>query len=100
MTVFDIVLNMITKKAIIQNENGIHVRPSQVISTRMMGYTGAVTITTHQLSISDMNIISIISLGLIKGDAITITVEGPDEEQTGNRLVELFETEYDFPPRA
>ena len=90
---------MITKKATIKNANGIHVRPSQVISSSVAGYSGSIQIESDQLTIYDTNTISIISLGLVKGDSITIKVEGPDEESVCDRLVALFETEFDFPPR-
>ncbi len=90
---------MVTKKAIIKNKNGIHVRPSQMISMKMLDYSGSVTITSTQSEIDDMNTISIISMGLVQDDTITIRVSGPNEEAIGEKLVTLFEYEYDFPPR-
>ncbi len=99
MRVFDIVGNMITKKAIIHNDRGIHVRPSQVISTSMKGYSGSITIVSDMLTIYDTNTMDILSLGLVKEDEITIKVEGPEEQETNQKLVNLFETEFDFPPR-
>ncbi len=99
MMVFAIVLNMVMKTATIKNNNGIHVRPSQAISGRMSGFTGELSIRSRHAEITDTNTISIISLGLVKGDEITITVTGRDEEAVGNQLVSLFEYEYDFPPR-
>ncbi len=90
---------MVTKKAIIKNQNGIHVRPSQTISVKMMDYTGTVIITSQESEIDDTNTISIISMGLVKNDEITIKVSGPQEETVAERLVTLFEYEYDFPPR-
>ena len=41
----------------------------------------------------------LIGLGLGAGSTILIRVEGPDEEEQCARLVELFETHYDFPHR-
>lgn len=91
---------MIRKTATVQNTNGIHVRPSQVISSSMADYTGNISITSPCMKINDTNTISIISLGLIKNDNIEITVEGPDEEAAAEKLVALFEKVYDFPPRS
>jgi hypothetical protein len=42
---------------------------------------------------------ALISMGLRQGQGITIQVEGPDEEKVCRQLTELFETEFDFPPR-
>jgi phosphocarrier protein len=98
--VFDIVLLMITKYAVVNNRNGIHVRPSQAIASSVAGYSGSIQIEAKAGKILDANTISIISLGLMHGDRLSITVEGPDEKNTCEHLVNMFETEYDFPPRG
>jgi phosphotransferase system HPr-like phosphotransfer protein len=38
-------------------------------------------------------------LGLEKGAEVSIQVSGPDEEAFCNKLVELFETHFDFPAK-
>lgn len=42
---------------------------------------------------------ALIALGLEAGTSIAIRVEGPDEESQCKRLVDLFETHFDFPHR-
>lgn len=42
---------------------------------------------------------ALIGLGLEEGTEIVVRVEGPDEEDQCRRLVELFETHFDFPHR-
>ncbi|MDA3835933.1 MAG: HPr family phosphocarrier protein [Spirochaetales bacterium] len=90
---------MVTKRAAIKNKNGIHVRPSQEIAASVSDYMGFVQIETAHQIIYDANTISIISLGLIQGDTVYITIEGPEEEAICSRLAGLFEKEFDFPPR-
>jgi phosphocarrier protein len=90
---------MVKQQATVKNSNGIHVRPSQAIASSVAGYEGVIQIESEHQQIHDANTISIISLGLIKGDHITVTVEGPDEAQICERLVKMFELEFDFPPR-
>ncbi len=38
-------------------------------------------------------------LGLEKNAKVTLQVTGPDEQVFGKKLVELFETLFDFPPQ-
>lgn len=43
------------------------------------------------------SIMALLSMGLQQGEAITITVEGEGDDALCTQLVELFETEFDFP---
>lgn len=90
---------MISKKATIKNANGIHVRPSIVISTAVQDYAGTISIQSAEDSIDQVNTMNLLTLGLTAGDTITIQVSGPDEGEICGKLVRLFETHFDFPPR-
>ena len=37
-----------------------------------------------------------LSLGLTCGDRVTISVDGPDEEEMANKLAELFASHFEF----
>ena len=37
-----------------------------------------------------------LSLGLTCGDRVTITVDGPDEEEMANKLAELIASRFEF----
>ncbi|MFP4490708.1 MAG: HPr family phosphocarrier protein [Spirochaetaceae bacterium] len=90
---------MVKKTAVIQNNAGIHVRPSGVIMDFVSDYDGKVTVGTENAKVELNNIMSLLSLGLVKNDTVTIQVEGPDEENTAQALVELFERHFDFPKK-
>ena len=62
-------------------------------------YEGTVTVSTDTTSVELNNIMALLSLGLVKGDCITLRVEGPDEEETAVQLAELFERHFDFPKK-
>ena len=85
-------------QATIQNEFGIHVRPSAVIAKAVRDFTADITVThANGMTANPHAILSLISLGLTKGQIVTITVSGQDEEAVAARLVALFETIFDFP---
>ena len=86
-------------EAIVRNEAGIHCRPSAVIIKAMAGYPGHIRIKTSAGEVDCRSIMGLLSLAMSRGTRITLFVEGPDEDTLCARLVELFETDFDFPPR-
>ena len=61
------------------------------------GYDGAVTIHAKNATVELNNVMALLSLGLEQGDTIHLQVEGPNEEEMADTLVELFERHFDFP---
>ena len=41
------------------------------------------------------SVLSILRLGLIEGDAFTVSVDGPDEEKVCNEMLALLEKPFD-----
>lgn len=58
---------------------------------------GSVTLHANGISVTNLQMISILCLGLKQGDIVEITVEGEDEQRVFHRLKQLFETHFDFP---
>lgn len=88
---------MITKKGTVRNVYGIHCRPSGVIKKSVDGYAGKITIMGPDGAVANPHsVLSLLALALTNGDVVTVTVDGPDEESVCNRLIELFESTYEF----
>lgn len=90
---------MFKAKAVIQNEAGIHCRPSAILVTEGTAYSGEILVQAKSGSCNLTSALECIMLGLEKGAEVTIQVTGPDEESFGKKLAELFETHFDFPPK-
>lgn len=89
---------MTTMTATIKNAAGIHCRPSTVIVKALLDYRGTISISSD-LAVCDLrSVMELMVLALRKGDTVSISVEGPDEENTCRKIVDLFETNFDFPP--
>ena len=88
---------MVTKQTTVRNAYGIHCRPSGVIAKAAQGYDGKIEIkgpdgaTAHPGSV-----LALLGLALTCGDTVQVTVEGPNEETMCNRLIELFDANFDF----
>ncbi|HEY5653165.1 MAG TPA: HPr family phosphocarrier protein [Pontiella sp.] len=85
--------------AVIQNEAGIHCRPSAILVKEGLAYPGEILVTAMSGSCNLTSALECIMLGLQQGTQVTIQVTGPNEEEFGKKLVELFETHFDFPPQ-
>lgn len=87
---------MVETSAKIHNKKGIHVRPSGLIFKAILGYTGDIVVKKNGLKTQLRDIISILSLGLALNDEITLTIDGPEEQEMLDTLKELFERSYEF----
>ena len=82
------------------NAAGIHVRPSGVIFTEFRDVLASITLSANGLSSNLKSVMGLIALGLVQGDQVDITVDGPDEEAVCAKLISLIEKRYDYPPRS
>ena len=89
---------MIEVRAKVLNSQGIHCRPSAVITKECMRFDSEIEITGSAGVANPKSIISLIALGLAEGDEVTIRATGPDEKKASQRMAELFGTHFDFPP--
>jgi phosphotransferase system HPr (HPr) family protein len=87
------------KKVRIRNAHGIHCRPSAVIVKECAQFAADMTIACANGEANPKSIIAIIALGMSEGDEATVSASGADEEAACQRLAELLETHFDFPPR-
>ncbi len=91
---------MVEAEATVQNFAGIHVRPSGVIIQAVQGYEGTISVEAKGMTTDLKNVMGMIAMGLCQGDVVRITVDGPDEKETLDKLTELFSHNFDFPPRG
>ena len=86
----------------IRNRAGIHCRPSGVILNAIRdefpGNRFFLTVGEAEIEVASM--FDLLSLGLSRGASARLRVEGPDPEKALARIGDLFEYEFDFPPRG
>ena len=86
------------RQAIIANAQGIHCRPSAVIVKEFQGYSGRIRISNETGSCDVSSVMQLISLEMHMGSKVKVEVMGENEVAVADRLVELFQTHFDFPP--
>ena len=85
--------------AMIKNTDGIHLRPSHLILDTIADYPGKVHLEAPKGETDLRSIMGLMLLALEQGTQVKIGVSGPDEEMVCQKIVDLFETEFDFEPR-
>lgn len=90
---------MVEVKSIIKNEAGIHCRPSAILVKEGSSYPGEILVTAPSGTCDLKSALECIMLGMEQGTEITIQVTGPDEEAYAQKLADLFQTHFDFPPQ-
>jgi phosphocarrier protein HPr len=86
------------RQAIIANSQGIHCRPSALIVKEFMGYPGNIRISNPNGSCDVSSVMQLLSLEMHKDSKVKVEVMGENEAATADRLVELLQTHFDFPP--
>lgn len=89
------------RQVTIRNKAGIHCRPSSMILNSIhQNYPLHTFLVVKDGEATELNsILSLISLGLISGDKAMLQVSGVDEDKAISDIGDLFEYEFDFPPK-
>lgn len=89
------------REAVIHNAQGIHCRPTAAIVKRAREFEERIVVeSANGHKANPCSAIELLSLGLDRGSHVRIRVEGPQADACADAMVALFETDFDFPPKA
>ena len=86
---------MKTRTIVITAANGLHARPAGELVNMIKGLESRVTLRTEAREAEARSILSILSLGLKCGTAVTVTAEGPDEERAAEQVAAFLERAHE-----
>ena len=75
----------------IKNASGLHARPAGMFVKKAAEFKSTVEVLAKGKTVNVKSIMGIMSLGLGKGDELTVVAKGEDEEAAVSALVELIE---------
>lgn len=82
---------MYQKEIIIQNPEGLHARPAAAFAKKAAEYKGTkILVKKDGIDANAKSIMSLLSLGAAAGTKITITADGPDEEEAAEALCQII----------
>lgn len=85
---------MITKKITVLNKLGIHARPAAQFVRIASRFQADVTVEKDDERVDGKSIMGLMMLAVGCGAEITVTAEGPDEEETLAALEELVAKKF------
>lgn len=69
---------------------GIHARPAGLLVKAAKSFSSAITLEAGGRSAGATKLMALMSMGIKQGDAVTVTVEGEDEEQAAAAMEQFF----------
>ena len=81
------------KTLMINNETGLHARPASQLVKKAGNFKSQIEIIVDEKEVNAKSIMGIMSLGIGKGDEITLKAEGEDAEAAIADLTEFIEVE-------
>jgi len=88
---------MYKKTLTVINEVGLHARPASVFVKKANEFSSKISVrnqTTGSDWVDGKSILSVLTLGVEQGHQIELMVEGEDEQDAFQALVDLVETDF------
>jgi phosphocarrier protein HPr len=85
---------MTSQSVTIMNTSGIHARPASLFIKSATSFKSDITVTKCGKNGNAKSLLSLLALGISKGNEITINAEGEDEKDAVAVLVRLVESKF------
>ena len=85
---------MFMKETTVNNQVGLHARPATFFIQKANEYKSSIWVEKDDRRVNAKSLLGVLSLGIVKGTAINLIADGPDEEAAVNALVELINSEF------
>ena len=81
---------MVSKKLVVTNKSGFHVRPAGVLARAAENCNSKVEILYKYSIVNAKSLLNILSASIAKGDEIELRCIGPEEEEDMEKLLEVI----------
>ena len=85
---------MFMKETTVNNQVGLHARPATFFIQKANEYKSSIWVEKDDRRVNAKSLLGVLSLGIVKGTAIKLIADGPDEEAAINALVQLINSEF------
>ena len=85
---------MFVKEVTVENQVGLHARPATFFIQKANEFKSSIWVEKEDRRVNAKSLLGVLSLGIVKGTAINLIADGPDEEAAINALVELINSEF------
>lgn len=85
---------MFIKETVVINQVGLHARPATFFIQKANEFKSSIWVEKDDRRVNAKSLLGVLSLGIVKGDVITIASDGADEEQAVTALIELINSNF------
>ena len=85
---------MITKEVVINNQVGLHARPATFFIQKANEFKSSIWVEKEERRVNAKSLLGVLSLGIVKGNTITIIADGSDEEEAIATLSALIDSDF------
>lgn len=84
---------MLSREVIVINNVGLHARPATFFIQKANSYKSSIWIEKDDRRVNAKSLLGVLSMGIVKGTAITIIADGEDEAEAIEGLYSLIANE-------
>lgn len=85
---------MVIREAVINNQVGLHARPATFFIQKANEFKSSIWIEKDERRVNAKSLLGVLSLGIVKGTAINLIVDGPDENEAIETLSQLISSDF------
>lgn len=85
---------MYMKEAVVNNQVGLHARPATFFIQKANEYKSSIWVEKDERRVNAKSLLGVLSLGIVKGTAITLIADGSDEKEAVDALAELISSNF------
>lgn len=85
---------MYMKETVVNNLVGLHARPATFFIQKANEFTSSVWVEKDEHRVNAKSLLGVLSLGIVKGTAIYLIADGPDEHEAVDTLEELINSNF------
>ena len=85
---------MYTQEITVNNEVGLHARPATFFIQKANEFKSSIWVEKEERRVNAKSLLGVLSLGIVKGTAINLIADGPDEKDAVEALVELISSDF------
>ena len=85
---------MVSKEVVVNNQVGLHARPATFFIQKANEFKSSIWVEREERRVNAKSLLGVLSLGILKGTAVTLIAEGVDESAAVATLAELVESNF------
>lgn len=85
---------MFKMEATVNNQVGLHARPATFFIQKANEFKSSIWVEKDERRVNAKSLLGVLSLGIVKGTAICLIADGPDEEAAVKALAELISSDF------